>query len=255
MKRSLFVLMLVLGILAAGFGLKELMPSTTPAAVALGVTPTPSTAPSIVQTLLRAEAPVLAQTVIQRLIAPRPSTPATSVLQTVESAVLSEVAPRPFPAATPETLVASATDAAVTFIEQAIEPTSTAAPAQTGPVSASPSPQTPTPHWLVGLNVQGGVTATTGHATGYLAGVQWLKRGTSNTPGAVKLALLSPVFFAAPNVKEVGLLPVSVNVGAVVPHQPFTNLWVSPYVSLDWASLGPNGASLKRVGIALTATF
>lgn len=108
---------------------------------------------------------------------------------------------------------------------------------------------------IVGTNVQGGVVGTLDHATGYIVALQWLKFGTSNDPRNLRFAFASPAFYAAPNVHELGLLPVSVNVAELVPHQPFTNIWVSPYVSIYWQSLTPQGATIKRVGVAFTATF
>lgn len=105
------------------------------------------------------------------------------------------------------------------------------------------------PHWLTGFNVQGGVAAVTGHATGYVAGLQWLVRGRANTPRDLKWAALTPVAFFSPDTHEVGLLPVSANVANFVPHLPLTNLWASPLVTF-----GPD-RSIKRVGVALSVTF
>lgn len=123
--------------------------------------------------------------------------------------------------------------------------------------SASPStaPVSTRRHLIVGTNIQGGVVGTLDHATGYVVALQWLKVGTSNDPRNLRFAFASPAFYAAPNVHELGLLPISVNVAELVPHQPFTNIWVSPYVSIYWQSLTPQGATIKRVGVAFTATF
>lgn len=255
MKRSLSVLLLVLGILIAGFGLHEVMPPSRTAAASPAVVQ--ASAPSLIQRLVQQAEPVVAQTVVRRLIAPsvsiQPQTSShpTPFLDTVAEQVVEQAGTHSTPSAPSLT---GATGAVVGFVERAIENTkdADATPDAAGVPASAPAPGS---RWLVGLNVQGGVVATTGHATGYVAGVQWLKRGTDNTPGHLRYALASPVFFGAPNVKELGLLPVSVNVATLVPHQPFTNLWLSPYVSLDWSSLGPQGATLKRVGVALTATF
>jgi hypothetical protein len=51
------------------------------------------------------------------------------------------------------------------------------------------------------------------------------------------------------DVKEPGLLPFSFNLGRI-PHQPLTNLWVSPYLGVDVF-----GRSLSRVGVVFSATF
>lgn len=112
-----------------------------------------------------------------------------------------------------------------------------------GPVSARVANR-----FIVGLSIQGGVAATLDHATGFVVGAQWLKRGTTDDPRHLRWAFLTPVFFGAPNVHEVGLLPFSWNLATAIPHQPLTNLWVSPYV-------GGNPRHPSRVGVTLTATF
>jgi hypothetical protein len=138
------------------------------------------------------------------------------------------------------------TDVATGFTDDAA--TSSSAPLNLSPV------QQPR-RLIVGTNVQGGIVGTMDHATGYIVALQWLKVGRTNDPRNLRFAFASPAFYAAPNVHELGLLPISVNVAELVPHQPFTNIWVSPYVSIYWQTLSPQGAAIKRVGLALTATF
>ena len=55
-------------------------------------------------------------------------------------------------------------------------------------------------------------------------------------------AFATPAVVVGKTVRDIGVLPVSVNLGNL-PRQPFTNLWVSPFVSKT------------RVGVTLTATF
>lgn len=109
-------------------------------------------------------------------------------------------------------------------------------------------------HVLFGFNVQAGVVAAPGHGTGYVVGLQWLKRGRTDNPKDLTLAFLTPVGFFAPNEHQLGLLPLSVNVANLVPHQPLTNLWLSPYLGFAPGSTLSAG-TINRVGVALTATF
>ena len=103
------------------------------------------------------------------------------------------------------------------------------------------------PHWLIGLNVQGGIGLTRDKAgvneNGGLVAVQWLKHGRTKATEDVTYAVLSPAFFFGPKVQDIGILPFSLNLGRI-PHQPLTNLWVSPFVS-----------KAQRLGFTITATF
>jgi hypothetical protein len=45
------------------------------------------------------------------------------------------------------------------------------------------------------------------------------------------------------------VLPVSFNLGQI-PKQPLKDIWVSPYVGIDWT-----GRTVSHVGVSLTATF
>lgn len=94
--------------------------------------------------------------------------------------------------------------------------------------------------WFASPRVQAGFGVTlTGEKDGVVA-VQWLKRGKSKAAEDVYLAVLSPAVLVGK--RDVGVLPFSLNLGRL-PHQPFTNLWVSPFVSRT------------RAGVTLTATF
>lgn len=101
--------------------------------------------------------------------------------------------------------------------------------------------------WYTKLNVQGG--AALGPNNGALLGLQWLKRGTSQAPNDTRWAVATPVIFASQDINEAGMLPLSFNLGTV-PHQPFTNIWLSPYVGINVA-----GRTFSRFGFAVTATF
>lgn len=111
------------------------------------------------------------------------------------------------------------------------------------------------PHWFTHLNVQAGVVLaqdTGSRTTGGMVGLQWLKRGRTKAPEDLKWAALTPVISIGQNTgsnsnAEFGLLPLSLNLGSI-PHQPFTNLWVSPYV-------GTKGLSISRLGLSISATF
>lgn len=117
-------------------------------------------------------------------------------------------------------------------------------PAQTTAIIAD----NPSMHWFVRLNVQGGVNVSPGEPGG-IVGVQWLKKGSSHAAEDQRWAAVTPVFFVSQNIREFSILPFSFNFGNVK-HQPFTNVWISPYVGIDWAGRGPS-----RFGIAISSTF
>lgn len=98
------------------------------------------------------------------------------------------------------------------------------------------------PHWLTGFNVQGGIRPGPKSA---VVGLQWLKHGRANNPGDLKYAILTPVVTFGGGGADVGLLPISFNVANYIPHQPTTNVWVSPYV----------GYFERKLGIVVSVTF
>lgn len=106
------------------------------------------------------------------------------------------------------------------------------------------------PHWYLRPHVQAGFavtqTGTNQRMNGGIVGIQWLKHGKSHAPRDTTFSLLTPVVFVSDTVQELGLLPLSYNIGSIK-KQPFTNLWVSPYVGFS--------KTVSRVGISLTATF
>jgi hypothetical protein len=104
------------------------------------------------------------------------------------------------------------------------------------------------PHWIFNsLNIQGGLAVTrdnTGKsANGGLVAIQWVKHGRTKATEDVTFAVASPAFFFGTGIQDIGILPVSLNLGRI-PHQPLVNLWVSPFVSKS-----------QRLGIVFSATF
>lgn len=99
--------------------------------------------------------------------------------------------------------------------------------------------------WWISPRIQGGLKlgVGSGETKAGVVAFQWLKRGTSRSAEDTTFSLLSPGVTFGPDGAKLTLLPVSVNLGRI-PHQPLTNLWVSPTLDLN-----------KTLGIAFTATF
>lgn len=114
--------------------------------------------------------------------------------------------------------------------------------AKTTVVAATPSAH----RWRLGLAVQAGVGLTGNlmgaDRPGLVAGVQWLRRGSSPAAEDSTLSIGTLGVYAGDGVLEPALLPVSINLGQI-PRQPFRDLWLSPILT-------PH-----RLGVALTATF
>ena len=109
--------------------------------------------------------------------------------------------------------------------------------------------------WYIKLGVQGGMgqvldnTSDTSSLTMFFA-VPWLKRGSNHSTEKTRWAILTPVLAHSDAENSIGLLPVSLNLGTIKSgKQPFTNLWISPYIGTV------TGASLDRVGALLSVTF
>ena len=109
--------------------------------------------------------------------------------------------------------------------------------------------------WYIKLGVQGGMgqvldnTSDTSSLTMFLA-VPWLKRGSNHSTENTRWAILTPVLAHSDTENSIGLLPISLNLGTIKSgKQPFTNLWISPYIGTV------TGASLDRVGGLLSVTF
>jgi hypothetical protein len=103
------------------------------------------------------------------------------------------------------------------------------------------------PHWMRQVGIMGGVAATRDaegrSANGAVIALQWLTRGRTKAAEDSTLALLSPALVLAKGATDIGILPVSVNVGRI-PHQPLSNVWVSPYISKS-----------QRIGVMVSAKF
>lgn len=104
------------------------------------------------------------------------------------------------------------------------------------------------PHWHVSPTLQAGVLFSP-DSRGGIVGLQWLKRGRTSAAEDSSFSVLTPTFFFTQSIRELGLLPVSANVGAVK-YVPFKDVWVSPYLGVD-----AQQRTLSRFGLALTASF
>lgn len=83
--------------------------------------------------------------------------------------------------------------------------------------------------------------------TGVVA-LSWLRRQRSGANEDARWSVLSPALTITDTSKSIGVLPFAFNLGSL-PKQPFTNLWVSPYIGSSTAK------TVDRMGITLTATF
>ncbi len=107
--------------------------------------------------------------------------------------------------------------------------------------------------WHVGVTLQAGLgyavnsQNTTQKGGLAVAGVQWLKRGKTESAEDSTLSLLTPVVTFANEQVELGVLPFSLNLGHIK-YQPFKDLWVSP--SIGWRT-----GTIGRLGVVVTASF
>lgn len=104
-------------------------------------------------------------------------------------------------------------------------------------------------HWYAKPTIQAGiglVQAGVQQVSGIVA-IPVVKRGHSRATEDTRWAVLTPAIAISATERTVGLLPVSYNLGTL-PRQPFTNLWVSPFV-------GKTATSATRLGFVVTATF
>lgn len=120
----------------------------------------------------------------------------------------------------------------------------TEVPSKTIDIQANPSVS----KFRVGLRLQGGAIYSQNKELAGLIGVQWLRHGTSNAAEDSRWAILTPVARLSGTTHEAGVLLFSYNVGTLR-HSPFSNLWLSPYVS-------PSGVTqVRTIGLGLSATF
>lgn len=109
------------------------------------------------------------------------------------------------------------------------------------------------PHWFMSPRIQAGIgvrtvknaTTTTPHI---IIAAQWLKRGKTTAPEDITIAVVSPSMTIAGTAKSYGVLPLSVNLGSL-PKQPFTNIWVSPYVGTT------DFSAVNTIGLFASVTF
>lgn len=108
--------------------------------------------------------------------------------------------------------------------------------------------------WFLTPEIQAGIAGvitpatTTRRTTSGIVAISFLRRGTSRALQDTRWALLSPAVTFGETERTVGILPFSFNMGTI-PHQPFTNLWVSPYLGTTMPR------TINRIGMSLTATF
>lgn len=110
--------------------------------------------------------------------------------------------------------------------------------------------------WYVKPTVQAGVSTLlplspvsgTPRAVGGVFALPWLKHGTTRSVEDTRWAFLTPSLTVTGQTWTVGVLPVSFNLGSL-PHQPFSDVWVSPFIGRTRSS------NLTHGGVALTVTF
>lgn len=112
-------------------------------------------------------------------------------------------------------------------------------PAQSVAIQGTENPV----RFRVSPRIQAGLGIDQAGTKGGIVALQWLKRGSSTAAEDTIMAFLSPAVFISDSKPELTILPVSFNLGRI-PRQPFTNIWLSPTVSLS-----------KKLGVAITATF
>lgn len=96
------------------------------------------------------------------------------------------------------------------------------------------------------FTVQGGV----GYANGQRVFVMtpWLKYGRSTATEDTRWAFLTPAVSLSANSQALGVAPLSFNLGSL-PRQPFTNIWVSPFIGTT------SGTNIEQKGVAISVTF
>lgn len=76
-----------------------------------------------------------------------------------------------------------------------------------------------------------GVGRLSDTSVGAVAGLQWLKYGRSKAPEDIRFGFATPSIFIKNGGYELGILPISYNVGSIR-HMPLiTNVWISPFLS------------------------
>lgn len=114
-----------------------------------------------------------------------------------------------------------------------------AIPAQTISINSDPDAL----RWMLSPRIQGGLSLGQDGQKGGFIGFQLLKRGTSRDPKDLRWSVGTIGVVVGNGPVRPVLLPVSFNVGSI-PHQPFSNMWVSPTIDRD-----------GKVGLVLSVTF
>jgi hypothetical protein len=104
-------------------------------------------------------------------------------------------------------------------------------------------------HWHIHPTITAGIAWTSDKQPGGVVGARWLTRGRTAAAEDSSLSLLSPALFINGTVKQAALLPISVNLGRIK-HQPFRDLWVSPFIGYDTTN-----HKTGKVGIVIHASF
>jgi hypothetical protein len=115
-------------------------------------------------------------------------------------------------------------------------------------VSATPD----APRWhfrasvTAGFGYAGGLN---GLSPGGVVGLRWMTYGSTPAAEDGRWSVATPVLWLDSKVQQIGLLPISVNLGQI-PKQPFRDLWLSPFIGLQPQPLG-----VGKFGFVLHATF
>jgi hypothetical protein len=107
---------------------------------------------------------------------------------------------------------------------------------------------TPPEGWYTKASIQGGWSPQPSSPGGIILALPWLKHGKTQAIENTRWAFITPA--ARLNDKEItlGIFPVSVNLGTFR-YQPFSDLWVSPFVGID-----PKTRN-TQIGGAISVTF
>ena len=112
------------------------------------------------------------------------------------------------------------------------------------------TPDAPRWHLRAAITAGAGYAGTlTGWHPGAILGVRWASYGTSTAAEDERWSVASPAVWLDGTGAQVGVLPVSVNLGQWK-RQPFRDVWLSPFIGVRPVPVG-----IGKVGIVLHATF
>lgn len=98
--------------------------------------------------------------------------------------------------------------------------------------------------WFIGPRIQGGLSVGQTGQPGGVAGLQWLRRGRTQSAEDTSFAFLEPALTVGKDGAKLALIPITINLGSRGRFNPFHNIWLGPSLNLD-----------KQLAINLTATF